>query len=450
MSRRIRRIVILGLLAVCSGTTFAAPAPASLDELLETVRDRAAQEAKLDQTREREFREAKQKQAELLAKAKAELRAEEQRAGELRSQFERNEKSLAELEQQLHERMGAFGEIFGVVRQVAGDAAGTFQNSLISAQYPERIEFARELGRRKALPSINELDQLWFVLQQEMTESAKNMRFETDVVAADGTQRRATVTRVGTFNAVSDGRFLRLLSESAQLSELPRQPASSYQRIAAGFEQAQGGLVPMVVDPSRGAILSQLIRAPRLSERIEQGRLVGYVIIGLGIIGLLLVSERFVRLTLAEHNIKRQLKSDSADTTNPLGRILAVYQGNRGADVEALERKIDEAILRETPALERGLPIIRILAVMAPLLGLLGTVIGMIETFQSITLFGTGDPKLMAGDISQALVTTVLGLCAAIPLILLHSLVSGKSKRCVGILEEQSAGLIAAHAEGRP
>ena len=449
MSGVVRGVVVAGLLVVLPGTVWAAPGPGSLDELLETVRSRAAQEAKIDQQREREFREAKQKQAELLAQAKAALRSEEQRANELRTRFERNEKSLAELEQQLHERMGAFGELFGVVRQVAGDAAGTFENSLISAQYPARIAFARALAKRKALPSISELEQLWFVLQQEMTESAKNVRFDTNIVAADGGEQPAPVTRVGTFTAVSDGNFLRLLPESAQLAELPRQPATRYVSVAADFEQAQGGMVPMIVDPSRGAIISQLIRAPRLGERIEQGRLVGYVIIGLGVIGLVLVGERFVRLTLTERKIRQQLKSDAADTTNPLGRILAVYQGNRAVDVEALERKIDEAILRETPALERGLPIIRILAVMAPLLGLLGTVIGMIETFQSITLFGTGDPKLMAGGISQALVTTVLGLCAAIPLILLHSLVAGKSKRCVGILEEQSAGLIAAHAEGR-
>jgi biopolymer transport protein ExbB len=143
----------------------------------------------------------------------------------------------------------------------------------------------------------------------------------------------------------------------------------------------------------------------------------------------------------------RQLGSDIPDTANPLGRVLAVYHQNRGIDTETLELKLDEAILKDTPALQRGLVTIRVLAVIAPMLGLLGTVTGLIETFQSITLFGTGDPRLMAGGISQALVTTVLGLGAAIPLILMHSALNTRSKRLLAVLEEQSAGLIARHAE---
>ena len=129
---------------------------------------------------------------------------------------------------------------------------------------------------------------------------------------------------------------------------------------------------------------------------------------------------------------------------------MAVYHENRGIATETLELKLDEAILKNTPALQRGLVTVRILAVIAPMLGLLGTVTGLIETFQSITLFGTGDPRLMAGGISQALVTTVLGLGAAIPLILMHSALNTRSKRLLAVLEEQSAGLIARHAEQEP
>merc|ERR1712138_224 len=129
------------------------------------------------------------------------------------------------------------------------------------------------------------------------------------------------------------------------------------------------------------------------------------------------------------------------------GRILKVYQANKGTDAENLELKLDEAILRELPKIDSGINVIKIFAAIAPLLGLLGTVLGMIATFQTITLFGTGDPRMMAGSISMALVTTAQGIIAALPLILTHSIVASKSKSIVHILDEQTAGIIAAHAE---
>ncbi|MEC8351463.1 MAG: MotA/TolQ/ExbB proton channel family protein, partial [Pseudomonadota bacterium] len=102
---------------------------------------------------------------------------------------------------------------------------------------------------------------------------------------------------------------------------------------------------------------------------------------------------------------------------------------------------------REMPKITRNLTLIKIISVVAPLLGLLGTVTGMINTFQAITLFGTGDPKLMAGGISQALVTTVLGLVVAIPTVFLYTLLNTRSKNMLLILQEQSAGIIAERSE---
>ena len=272
------------------------------------------------------------------------------------------------------------------------------------------------------------------------------MQFESTVLSPDGSENKASVTRAGPFTSVSNGKFLNHISQTNQLAELPRQPGSPYLDVAEEFETVQSGYAPMVIDPSRGAILRLLVQTPALSERNRQGKLIGYIILALGFVGLLLVIERLVKLTLEEKKIQKQATAETADKNNPLGRILAVYSNNKSSDLETMERMIDEAILKETPGLERGLPIIKILSVIAPLLGLLGTVTGMIETFQAITLFGTGDPKLMAGGISQALVTTVLGLVVAIPLILLHSIANNKSKRCINILEEQSAGMIALRA----
>ena len=420
----------------------------ALDDLLRQVKQANVAESRLNRQREEEFRRAAGRQAELLAAAKAKLAAEKQRGEELKQRFDENEKKLAEAEELLRQRQGNLGELFGVVRQVAGDVAGVLDASLVSAQYPGRSKKLVEMSNEKQLPTIPELEELWYQMQHEMTESGKVVKYTDAVVAVDGTEKQQEVVRIGVFNAVSNGRFLRYLSETDQLIVLPRQPAKRFTEMAANLQKATSGMVPMAVDPSRGSILNLLVQAPNLEERIEQGKEVGYIIIGLAIFGFLIALYRLVALGITGLKVRSQLKHpDQPRKNNPLGRVLLTWKENQDADLETLERKIDEAIVKEVPRLQRGLSIIKILAVIAPLLGLLGTVTGMIQTFQSITLFGTGDPKLMAGGISQALITTVLGLIAAIPLTFLHAWVSSRSKTLVQVLEEQSAGIIARQAE---
>jgi biopolymer transport protein ExbB len=184
-----------------------------------------------------------------------------------------------------------------------------------------------------------------------------------------------------------------------------------------------------------------------LIERIQQGGIVGYLIILLGLFGVGIAIERLVRLVDADRKVTAQLKSDVISKDNALGRVLSVYDENKNTDTETLELKMAEAVFKETPELNKGLILIKVISVVAPLMGLLGTVTGMIKTFQAITLYGAGDPKLMAGGISQALVTTVLGLTVAIPTTLLHTVVSGRSKRVSQIIQEQGAGIIASHSE---
>jgi len=203
------------------------------------------------------------------------------------------------------------------------------------------------------------------------------------------------------------------------------------------------------LDVTSGQLLALLLETPNLGERVQQGGIVGYVIISLGILGILLALERMIMLGLAGRKVKAQLKrgSESPSSDNALGRVLQIYQKNQQADTETLELKLGEAILKETPSLQRGILFIKVISVVSPLLGLLGTVTGMIQTFQAITLFGAGDPTIMAGGISQALMTTVLGLCVAIPTVLLHTIVSGRSRMIVQVLQEQSAGLVAEQSE---
>ncbi len=441
-----RGIVAVAALLV-GGAVVAQERAVSLDDLLDRVTTRSLTRDAENSEREQRFVAARDQQATLLREAAQSLASENARSERLKAQFDANEIELADLSETLRVRVGNMGELFGVVRQVAGDTKGIIDDSLISAQLQGRSALADELAQSRELPSIGDLTDLYVLLLEEMVESGKVVRFNTQIITAEGRTTAAEVIRVGVFNVISGSDFLRYEPQTSSLQVLARQPAGRFSSLAEGLSAATTGVVPMAVDPSRGNILGLLIQEPSLAERIRQGGLVGYVILLLGLLGVVVSIERLVSLSGAARGIKAQLGSATPNDDNPLGRILQVYADNATADNETLGLKLDEAILREAPRLEKWQGWIKVLAAVAPLLGLLGTVVGMIRTFQAITLFGTGDPKLMAGGISQALVTTVLGLTVAIPLVLLHSLVAGRSRTLVEILEEQSAGIIARHSD---
>jgi len=445
------KLLLATLVLAVSPLVIAQSEPVSLDELLQKVKAGRVQDSKENAARLERFRADKAAQARLLEAARAERTSAEARSKELENAFEENDAKLVELELALKERLGSLKELFGVLQQAAGDARGQFENSLTHVQFPERVgfltELAQKMGQSSRLASIEEIERLWFELQREMTESGKVVRFPAKVITANGDEVEQEVVRVGAFNVVADDKYLQFVPETGHLVELARQPQARYLEKVAELTRATSGMHPFGIDPSRGQILSLLVQAPDLRERIAQGGVVGYVILGLGALALLIALERLLVLTLTGLRVGAQTRKLDQPGNNPLGRILKVYHDNPQADTETLELKLSEAILRETPRISRMLMFLKIIAVVAPLLGLLGTVTGMIITFQAITLFGTGDPKLMAGGISTALVTTVLGLCVAIPTVLLHTLVASRARRLNQVLEEQTAGMIAAHSE---
>ena len=443
--------VFIGLLIVAS-LPIAAQQASSLDELLQNVEQGKLQDASDNQKRENEFRQKRGQQEVLLNESTATKVKEEDRSAKLEAAFEENEKELNELTETLNERLGALKELFGVMQQVAGDARSRFDNSLTNVQYPDRSSFldnlAKKLGSSSKLPSIDEIEKLWFELQREMTESGKVVKFSTDVIDIQGNKSQTTVVRVGAFNIVADGKYLNYEPTTGNVSEIPRQPEGRrYTSSTSELFNSTGGKVAFGLDPTLGGVLSSLVARPNLIERIQQGGIVGYLVIALGLFGVGLSIERLIKLINADKKVTAQLESDVISEDNPLGRVLSVYEKNKTVDTETLELKMAEAVFKETPELNKGLLLIKVISVVAPLMGLLGTVVGMINTFQAITLYGTGDPKLMAGGISQALVTTVLGLTVAIPTTLLHTIVSGRSRKVTQIIQEQCAGIIAEHSE---
>jgi biopolymer transport protein ExbB len=431
----------------------AAPAAVaqSLDELAEAVREAAVSEARINQEREARFVREREQQRELLALARQELAGENSRSDRLKGDYDRNEKSLAELETTLAERMGNLGELFGVARQAAGDVQSVLEDSMVTAQRPGRTVFLDDLAQRRELPTVAELRRLWSVMVTEIAESGKVARFNAPVERTSGATEELEVIRVGVFNAVTNGTYLDwdIRKSRENFIELARQPAARFARMAVGLQAAQtGAAVPVAVDFTRGQILRAVVSSKTALERVrEDGGAVGYVIIAIGVLGLSLCGWKFISLFRTGSRMRSQINGDTVIGSNPLGRVLAVYSSNPETDIETLELKLDEAILRETAPIESGLSFIRVLYVVAPLLGLLGTVVGMIGTFQMITLFGTGDPRMMAGGISTALVTTVMGLIVAIPLTLLHSYLQGRARMLIQVLEEQAAGIIARSAE---
>jgi len=441
--------------ALVTGLGFAASSmaaePMDLDTLLKTLEQGKSAQSAQNQQREQEFKSRQNEQVQMLQDTQAKRNQMLAQSMRLETQFEENEVKLANLTDTLSNRMGSLKELFGVLQQVAGDSSNKFMTSVVSAQIQDRSKFMDELavkmGSTSNLASIEDIEQVWYELQREMTEQGKVSRFTTDVIVEGGAKAEQEVVRVGAFNLISNGKYLEYNAATNTISQLTRQPVSRFTDTAQDLQSADSGVVQFALDPTGGSILGLLVQAPDTQERVHQGGTVGYVILGVGVIALLIAIERFLSLMLIGGKVRRQLKDTVARDDNPLGRVMKVKDQYPDVAYDTLELKLSEAILREMPKITRNLTLIKIISVVAPLLGLLGTVTGMINTFQAITLFGTGDPKLMAGGISQALVTTVLGLVVAIPTVFLYTLLNTRAKNILLIIQEQSAGIIAERSE---
>ncbi|PHS58658.1 MAG: energy transducer TonB [Alteromonas sp.] len=453
MFNSVKRIAFgLVALSLSAGAVAQNDRAMDLDALLNQLEEGQFAQSEQNKQRERDFVAQRAEQDQVLRDTRARRDQMLAQSEQLETRFEENEFKLADLNGALDTRLGSLKELFGVLQQIAGDTKNKFYNSVVSAQITGRSDFldkmAQDMGSSSKLASIEEIERVWFEMQREMTESGKVTKFTTDVVEAGGQKVSKEVVRVGPFALVADGKYLEYNGVTGTVSELIRQPADRYNSSAAELQESTSGeLVQFGIDPTGGSILGLLVQAPNLKERVEQGGVVGYIILIVGAFGLLLAIERLITLSLIRMKVNKQLKSKEVKTNNPLGRVLKVRDEHPNADVEALELHLTEAILGEVPKLGRNLTIIKIISVVAPLMGLLGTVTGMINTFQAITLFGTGDPKLMAGGISTALVTTVLGLVVAIPMTLLYAMLNTRSKNIVYILQEQASGVIAERAE---
>ena len=442
-----RNILIIGFLFIFSSISFAQEGvevePSELEKLIINIQSKVDVEKRFDFSRANSKEKQLADLKKINKKLESDLKAAEDLSTRLIDQFDKNEKTLSELEEKLTLKLGNLGEMFGVVKQVSGQTRGEFKNSITNIDNPDRDQFLKNLAESKKLPDLSDISSLWVELVKEIRNAESIKVFNTNVVSADGTNNELEILRIGTFSITHEGMFLKHLVDTNQVEFLPSQPAGVSKRKLKSLQNENEGTFAIDIDPTRGAILDKLIQKKTFFQRISDGGLVGYVIILLGLAGVALAGERIYVLKNVLDSIKKQEESDTVDSNNLLGMLIETAKANINESLDSLELILDEKVQSITPTIEVRVKAIKLIATVAPLLGLLGTVIGMIETFQAITLFGTGDPKLMAGGISQALVTTMLGLIVAAPLLFMHSYAENYSKTIISFLEEKASGIVA-------
>ncbi len=414
--------------------------------LVEKIRREGVSERAHQQERLRRFLDEHDRRQKLLDEIKAQAARTRARADALRARLEEGEKRLQELDAKWKSEAGDLEALFSQVRQDSAAVQNLLADSLVNAQRPGRLNFLKELTHSRHQASLEDIKRVWDVLLDEIAEAGRVVRFEAKVVSPSGEEQSRQVMRVGVFNALANGNYLQYLPGSDRLLQPVQQPVWRFRKLAKDLEQAASGWHAVALDPARGALLKLMVQTPGWGERwLHRGGVIGYCIIALGVLGAGIALWRYVSLVLIERRLLWQKSTPEPALDNPIGRLrhaLAARLGqNEASKDEILAVYLDELVQHELQRLYRGLPTLGLFATIAPLLGLLGTVLGMIETFDTIALFGTGDPKLMSSGISLALVTTEQGLTVAIPLLLAHGFLRGRSERVAALVTEEGAEL---------
>jgi len=400
--------------------------------LLNVVKENKSIYVQKDQVRVQNFIDLVDERESMLAKAKRDLANEKIRNENLEKRFEANEKELAELEESLQIKIGVLGELFGVTRQFAGELLASTEKAVTFSEYPERVGVLRDIGETQ-VHDLNQLQNLWISYLDEIVSSGEVKTVEANIIDRDGESITGEIVRYGHFTTTYKNKFVTPVPELSGFELLQRQPERDVLKNLRKHQRSDDYRITSI-DPTRGFLLSLYLDKPGWIDRIAQGKSIGFIIILIGISGFVFSIYKIYQLREQENEIIADNAKVKLDMENSIKDT---------ASYESKENILDEFIINYTGKLEWGANWVKFFAAVAPLLGLLGTVIGMIETFQAITLFGTGDPKQMAGGISQALVTTMLGLIVAAPLLGLYTYISQKVSNLSQVLEEKASYLLA-------
>ncbi|ELB2819665.1 MotA/TolQ/ExbB proton channel family protein [Vibrio alginolyticus] len=437
MMKKWLSVALISTAALMPYTTFAS------DALLQKAQQENRQQQSHNVARESGFKQTEQDLQAIKNKLVAERAALQAEADSLSVTFGENEAELAQLEEKLRLETGSLGELFGVVRQNAKELESELKSSVTGVDANSYQKDIDAIVAAKSLPTLTQLQAMWRSMEEQIKASGEMANVSFTLLNGEGREQTVNGVRLGSMALLDDTGYVKWNGQRGDAVNYLRQPENG----PTANTISSGDIDALVIDPSRGILLEQLANSPTLADRLNAGGVVGKIILGLLAIGLLIALVRGASLMISRQKIMKQLKTPAQPGNNPLGRVLAVYQKDKHRSVEALELRLLEAVVDEQTHLEKGLSMLKLLAALAPMLGLLGTVTGMIETFQVITQFGNGDPKVMAGGISMALVTTVLGLVSAMPLLLAHNVLSSQAENIRSILEKQGIGLVAEQAE---
>lgn len=437
MMKKWLSVALISTAALMPHTTLAS------DALLQKAQQENRQQQSHNVARESGFKQTEQELQAIKNKLVAERAALQAEADSLSVTFGENEAELAQLEEKLRLETGSLGELFGVVRQNAKELESELKSSVTGVDANSYQKDIDAIVAAKSLPTLTQLQAMWRSMEEQIKASGEMANVSFTLLNGEGREQTVNGVRLGSMALLDKTGYVKWNGQRGDAVNYLRQPENG----PTANTISSGDIDALVIDPSRGILLEQLANSPTLADRLNAGGVVGKIILGLLAIGLLIALVRGASLMISRQKIMKQLKTPVQPGDNPLGRVLAVYQKDKHRSVEALELRLLEAVVDEQTHLEKGLSMLKLLAALAPMLGLLGTVTGMIETFQVITQFGNGDPKVMAGGISMALVTTVLGLVSAMPLLLAHNVLSSQAENIRSILEKQGIGLVAEQAE---
>jgi biopolymer transport protein ExbB len=436
--------------------------------------------------------QARQKQQEMLEKAREDKEAAQKEAARERKEILQSRKSLNQaiaklkaknqkhkdgiasqqeklellstqekkIDEDIEATSSTVNELAGAIRVNAKDIDALVQDSGLRLSEPQAREILDGIIQEDEFPGMDDIRMMSGLLQEYIHRSGQ-VRIDTqEIVDRSGDVAEAEVLFIGDFTAAyclpDENGFLDHSSDRGHLFALSSLPSWRMQKAINNYMDGEGMAVPM--DISRGGALRQLTyKLSPWEQLMEAGPLVWPIIFLFGL-GLLIILERmlfmFRKRFQAEsfmHTLGKRLRDGRIDICRqncdqhpqkPLPRVIKAGLACCHLPREEMENALQEAILREIPPMERFLSTLGMLAAIAPLFGLLGTVTGMINTFQVITVHGTGDPGIMSGGISEALVTTMLGLSVAIPMLMAHTWLSRAVEYRIGEMEEKAMSLV--------
>ena len=407
--------------------------------------------------------------SERIAKLKAELNALKAEEAAQRNALEKARQELTEVSQEkaelsriLAQEQGNLKELAGLVRASARELLSLAELSPKTAAQPDRLEILRSYLNKSRFPGLEDIRRLVDLFFTYLSESSQTAIRQGAFVDREGNEAEGSILTIGPFTAAyqknDEVGYLVLGPATGRLLAMGGEPDWSTRRGLRAYMAGEAMAAPM--DITGGAALKQLAKSESTWDMLLAGGPLIWPILLVGLISLVLIVERlgFLRKVRANTDqlmgqvnelvqagdFEGALTAADSQAGRPTSNVIKAGLALKGCTAEVIENALTEAMLKELPRLERFLTALKVMAAVAPLLGLLGTVTGMINTFQVITVHGTGDPRLMAGGISEALITTQLGLAVAIPVLVAAALLSRKAQRIASDMEEKAVAMSAA------